>query len=650
MDAIELAAIALEDACAHLPNGGERRPGQEAMTRMVAESIADGNHLVVQAGTGTGKSLAYLVPAILSGRQTVVATATKALQDQLATKDLPFLVENLTPHLEREIVFSVLKGRSNYLCLQRLDEVADSRGSTKYGQKQLDGLAESADPDQLDVILEWAEQTTTGDRSDLSVEPSVATWAAVSVGSNECPGAARCPRGEECFAEEARASADVADVVVTNLHLYGIDVATDGAVLPPHDIAVLDEVHQIEDVLARSSGFELRSSRFRALVARSSAILANSAALMKFDELSGRLDEALRPHLGQRLVPADSPSLRSLLQLAQTRLDSLQADLRNIPNDGPADTGARRTRALKAVEALASDVEAALDLEGGPIPGPMVAWAEGSVDHPSLHVAPIAVAEILQTNLWGRQTVVMTSATIPENLARRIGLKTPEGEPTFSHRVEDVGSPFNFETQSLLYCATSMPDPREETFAKASHDEIERLATAAGGRMLALFTSRSALDAAVNALRDRLPWEVMHQDDLPKPSLLAQFAADETSCLFGTRGLWHGIDIPGPSLSLLVIDRVPFPRPDDPLLSARRDIVGRERAFREIDLPIAATELAQGVGRLIRSRSDRGLVAVLDRRLATSRAYRWDLLQALPDMPRTGDRAEALDFLARLND
>jgi ATP-dependent DNA helicase DinG len=313
----------------------------------------------------------------------------------------------------------------------------------------------------------------------------------------------------------------------------------------------------------------------------------------------------------------------------------------NVPTTGPGDVAARRARALQTLGTLSGDVDAALNLDGGPMPGAKVAWVEGRADRPVLHVAPVEVGEVLNQKLWGDRTVILTSATVPANLADRLGMTD------HPHRFEDVGSPFDFDRQALLYCATSLPDPREADYRAACHDEIERLAVAAGGRMLALFTSRRALDEAVEALRDRLPWTVLHQDDLPKPLLMARFAEDETSCLFGTKGLWHGIDVPGPSLSLVVIDRIPFPRPDDPLLSARRDLVGNG-AFREIDLPRAATELAQGAGRLIRTGDDIGVVAVLDRRLATNRSYRWDLLEAMPPMARTSDPREVVSFLEGL--
>lgn len=632
MSSADEAAIALEEVCGALPGGGEHRPGQEAMSRRIAEAIEEGSHLVIRAGTGTGKSLAYLVPAILSGQRTIVATATKALQDQLAGKDLPFLVE----HLDHQFNFAVLKGRSNYVCRQRLDEVAGSEA-----QQALDGLAETANADELQAIAAWADTTETGDRADLPIQPTPATWAAVSVGSHECPGAVKCPRGGDCFSEKARSAAAGADVVVTNLHLYGIDVATDGMILPEHDLAILDEAHQTEDVLAQACGFELRGGRFTALVRNARSILTGSRAIEDVNNLVGHLVDALAGHVGRRLVPADDGDLRSALELARSRLAGLRSELMNIPTTGPGDVAARRARALQTLGTLSGDVDAALNLDGGPMPGAKVAWVEGRADRPVLHVAPVEVGEVLNQKLWGDRTVILTSATVPANLADRLGMTD------HPHRFEDVGSPFDFDRQALLYCATSLPDPREADYRAACHDEIERLAVAAGGRMLALFTSRRALDEAVEALRDRLPWTVLHQDDLPKPLLMARFAEDETSCLFGTKGLWHGIDVPGTSLSLVVIDRIPFPRPDDPLLSARRDLVGNG-AFREIDLPLAATELAQGAGRLIRTGDDIGVVAVLDRRLATNRSYRWDLLEAMPPMARTSDPREVVSFLEGL--
>ncbi|MBC8363713.1 MAG: ATP-dependent DNA helicase [Actinobacteria bacterium] len=631
-DPSERAAIALEEVTAHLPDGGERRPGQEAMARAVAEVIDGGGHLAVQAGTGTGKTLAYLVPALLAGQRTVIATATKALQDQLANSDLPFLAEHLADYIDEPVSFAVLKGRSNYVCLQRLAEVAEANV-----QQTLDGLAEHADDEHLAAIADWATETDTGDRAELPFEPSGSTWSAVSVGSHECPGRNRCPSGDGCFAELARDRAAQAQVIVTNLHLYGIDVATDGAILPAHDLAILDEAHAAEDILAAAIGAEVFGGRFRSLRRLAAGVLSRSSELDDLEDLAGRLDDALLTHVGKRLDPAEDPLIGPLLELADTRLESLQSALRAIPDDAKADAKARAQRVLLATDGLLGSIRTIRS----PAVGDVI-WVEGARNRPVLRMSPIDIAGVLQERLWPKRPVVLTSATLPPNLVGRLGL--PEGE----HRVEDVGSPFDFERQTLLYCAAHLPDPRDPGYRDAVHDELERLILVAGGRTLALFTSWSALDAAHAHLAERLPFTVLHQNDLPKPALIEAFAADETSCLFGTRGLFQGIDVPGPALSLVTIDRIPFPRPDDPLLSARREQLG-EGAFGQIDIPMAATDLAQATGRLIRTATDIGVVAVLDRRLAKSHAYRQQLIAALPPMPRTVDPDEVGRFLRGLS-
>jgi ATP-dependent DNA helicase DinG len=271
-----------------------------------------------------------------------------------------------------------------------------------------------------------------------------------------------------------------------------------------------------------------------------------------------------------------------------------------------------------------------------------VAWVDGPAHQPALRVAPIDLRQALTNALWaeGPATAILTSATIPPRLAERLGMPAGKVDEL------DAGSPFDYAGQALLYCAAQLPDPRQPEFTAAVHDELHALIQAAGGRTLALFTSWRAMEAAAEALRPRLAYRVFTQSELPKPALVAAFAADETSCLFATMGFWQGLDVPGPALSLVTIDRLPFPRPDNPLLQARRDRLGQE-AFRLVDLPRAATLLAQGVGRLIRSSADRGVVAVLDPRLAKA-GYRWDLVRALPPMRRTRQRAEVEAFLRAL--
>ncbi len=612
-------ADALAAVVAELPGGGELRTGQRAMAEAVAASIESGRHLVAQAGTGTGKTLAYLLPAIRSHGRTVVATATKALQDQLAAKDLPFLAR----HAGREFTWAVLKGRSNYVCRQRVHELLEDR------QGKLD--VETDDPG-LVAVLQWAASTEHGDRAELAVEPRGPVWDAVSVGSDECPGAAKCPRGETCFAEQARHAAAEADVIVVNTHLYGTHLAAGGVILPPHDLVVLDEAHRFEEVISATSGSELTSGRVSAAAYAVGRVIADDALITDILAVATRLGDVLDDLVGQRLDPPPDALVTQLTQL-RPKLDAAAAALRNVP-DGDLDVVARRNRASRQLTGLAEDLTAATVVPTG-----SVAWVEGRPGAARLRVAPVDVAALLADLLWDETTAVLCSATIPPKLPARLGM------PAANTDVIDVGSPFDYETNALLYCAAHLPDPRQER-GDAVHDEIADLVTAAGGRTLALFTSWRAMQHAVEALRPRIDTPILAQGEIPKPALLEQFSADPATSLFATMSFWEGVDVPGATLSCVIIDKLPFARPDDPLLEARRELVGRQ-AFDLIDLPRAVTLLAQGAGRLIRSATDRGVVAVLDPRLATAR-YRWDLVRGLPPMQRTKDPAEVAAFLASL--
>ena len=615
------------DAIADAMPGGEHRAGQVEMAEAVARSIVDQRHLLVEAGTGTGKSFAYLVPVILSGRRTVIATATKTLQDQLADKDLPFLAETL----DQEFTWAVLKGRSNYICLQRVRELdaAEERLALAMGAKSV--------AEEVEELARWARTTDSGDRAELRVEPSHRAWSAVSVGPRECPGAAKCPKGEDCFTERARRRAADADVVIVNTHLYGMHLATDGAVLPEHAVAVIDEAHQLEDTISATSGVELTPGRFSALARTLNLVLADPELIADIDECSRLWRDALADQIGTRIRTRLTGEPVRVLDLARGRLEKAMAALRTIPDDGPVDTAARKQRGMQATTSLIDDGDAVREVADG-----QVAWIEGTEESPVLRLAPIDVGALLDEQLWGRQTVILTSATLPEATAEQTG--APDGE--FDRL--DVGSPFDYDQQSILYCATDLPEPSATTWETAMHDELASLIEAAGGRTLALFTSYRALHAAVEAMRDRLDVEVLAQDDLPKAVLIERFTDEPSTCLFATMGFWQGVDVPGATLSLVTIDKLPFPRPDDPLLQARRE---RSRAdgFRLVDLPRATTLLAQGAGRLIRSTSDRGVVAVFDPRLAT-KGYRWSFINALPPMRRSKDRSEVEAFLRSLRE
>ncbi|MGO9659261.1 MAG: ATP-dependent DNA helicase [Acidimicrobiales bacterium] len=669
---------ALARAAGALP-GHEDRPEQREMAAAVGAAIRSQRHLVVQAGTGTGKSLAYLVPALALGARVVVSTATKALQDQLAHRDLPQLARSLGVPFE----FAVLKGRSNYICRQRVNELSGGgqqmalgEGEEPQGAQALGRLGR-----ELRRLMAWAGEpdvavtgegglgaggrpggqarprgrgregpTVSGDRAELSFEPSEAAWAQVSTGWRECPGAAQCPSGGGCFAEAARRRAAEADVVVVNTHLYATSLAIKEAeLLPAHDLVVFDEAHELEDIASAALGFDLNQARLVALARLARPLVVDASAVAALEDAAVVLGGALRPHRDQALARPLPEEVSAALVLVRERvnraLDELRQAARASGNGGaggagPGDAGpqARRSRAQKAAAHVLEDVNEILEL-----PASQIAWVEGPEHGPVLRVAPIDVGEALVERLWGREdapTAVMTSATIPLRLGQRLGLSAG------SYDELNVGSPFNYPDQALLYCPVHLPDPRDARFEAAMHDELVALIEAAQGRALALFTSWRAMQAAAEEVRGRVPWTVFTQSDLPKPKLVAEFSADEHSCLFATMGFWQGVDVPGASLSLVTIDRLPFPRPDDPLLRARRAALG-PRAFELIDIPRAATLLAQGAGRLVRSKQDRGVVAVLDRRLGKAR-YRWELVNALPPMRRTRSRADVEAFFADL--
>ncbi len=520
----------------------------------------------------------------------------------------------------------------------------------------------------------------------------------VSTTARECPGAFRCPSGHECFAEDARARAADADVVVVNTHLYGAHLASGGAVLPPHELVVFDEAHEVEEVMTDSLGVEIGPGRFRALAATARPLLdpGSAGAVDAADAVSDAgdlLQRVIRPLAGlriprRRLVgedpdapapvedePVEAPSppaeplglelglgdiaaqrtpvrapappsppgaeagLAEVLALASGRVsrlvDSLRRAEREAGDDEPSAARSRRDRVLLAAGHLAADLARLTALTDDE-----VAWVDAGSRSPSLRVSPIDVGPLLSEHLWSTVTGVLTSATVPLGLPERVGL------PTGSSDELDVGSPFDYPHHAMLYVAQALPDRRRPESEPAIHDELEALINAAGGRTLALFTSWRAMHAAVDALADRLSFPVLSQSDLPKPALIEAFTTSEPTCLFATLGFWQGVDVPGRTLSLVTLDRIPFPRPDEPVLQARRDRAGAG-AFAAVDLPRAGTLLAQGAGRLIRTAEDRGVVAVLDSRLATAR-YRGALLARVPPMKRTIDRSEVEAFLRRI--
>ncbi len=624
------AAAALGEVIAALPGGGERRDGQAEMAAAVGEAIAGGGTLLCQAGTGVGKSLAYLVPAALAaaaGMRVVIATATLALQDQLVGKDLPLVAAGMAQRLGRPVRWEVLKGRNNYLCRHRFGEHAQQQFELEGGGATRTELARRQ---QLVEIEQWVPRTRTGDRSELVVAPDARVWSSVSVTSTECIGTERCPEGHRCFAEEARARSARASIVVTNQHLYCIDLFADNYLFGPHDAVVFDEAHQLEPVITQVAGLEITPAGFTRLAAEARAAGAAGTAADAVADVSNRLADELGPLRDTRLG-AITGDLASLLEAADSRVADLAAELRSTGDDA-ADLERLRVGRI-AAESL-NALRTAMDPPQG-----TVILVEG---RGRLRLAPLDVGDLLASRLWGRQASILTSATLGPHFVGRLGV------PSADHTYLSVDSPFDYRRNALLYCARHLPAPTSDAYRAAAIGELADLVAAVGGRTLALFTSWRALTDTADALAERLDGiRVLRQGgDLSNAALLDALGDEPATVVCGTMSFWQGVDVAGPALSLLAIDRLPFTRPNEPLAAARREAAGSD-AFMTVDVPNAADMLAQGVGRLIRTTVDRGVVAVLDSRLATAR-YRSRLLDPLPPMRRTVDQTEAIEFLASI--
>lgn len=630
-DLVEQSLDGLTRLVAQLP-AGEDRPGQREMCEAVARAFDTGDHLFVEAGTGTGKSLAYLVPALLHEDRVVVVTATKALQDQLVRKDVPFVTE----HLDLDVDAAVLKGRSNYLCLARLAE-AEEAGPH---DRQLKLVRSNVVQETIPAIAQWAETGEGGERHDLPVEVSALVWDALTIGPRECPGARGCPHVDGCFAERAREHAQVADLVIVNAHLYCLDLAIGGGLLGEHGAVIVDEAHTLEEIASSVFGLSLGPGRFTWLANQLKGILVSDAKEVEATERLARAFGRALDSLGAgRVEPGEGP-LGNALTTAGEVLAGVASTLRGL--EVPEAEGVRRARALQAASGLADEIRSAQS----PPPG-SVSWIEEG-EGISLRVAPVDVGPVLDEKLFSPRTVIATSATLSvggevDPTARALGLR--DG----GWRGMRLDSPFDYRRHALLYCPAHLPDPRNEHWLDGALDELAALIEAAQGRTLALFTSYRVMHAAADALGDRWEWPVLVQEQASRSQLLEQFRSDEQSCLFATLSFWQGVDIPGDSVRVVALDKLPFARPDEPLLQARREAAeaAGNSGFETVDLARAARLLAQGAGRLIRSSTDRGVVAVLDPRLAKAR-YRGAILESLPPLRRSVDRDEAVAFLESL--
>ncbi|MFV8229340.1 MULTISPECIES: ATP-dependent DNA helicase [Mycolicibacterium] len=650
--------------------GGASRPGQVEMAEAVAHAFESGEHLAVQAGTGTGKSLAYLVPSIARALQTeqpvVVSTATIALQRQLVDRDLPRLVNSLADALPRKPTFALLKGRGNYLCLNKIHNGAADEPADRPQDELFSPMAISAMGRDVQRLTEWSSDTETGDRDELTPGVPDRSWSQVSVSARECIGVSRCQFGTDCFAERAREKAGAADVVVTNHALLAIDALSDFSVLPEYELLVVDEAHELADRVTGVATAELSATSMAVAHRRMSRLVDDElaqrfeAAVATLSSLLHELDagriDVLDEELGTYLT-----ALRDAANAARTAIDA-------TPSDPQA--ASARTEAVTALSDVSDTATRILTSFVPPIPDRVdVVWVEhseapnaGNAQAPRpgrslLRVAPMSVSGLLRTRLFANTTAVLTSATLTlggnfDAMARNWGLGgfSEDGESAKpGWRGLDVGSPFDHAKSAILYVAKHLPPPGRDGTDTRTLDEIEGLITAAGGRTLGLFSSMRAAKAAAEVMRERLSTPVLCQGEDTTSALVQKFSDDPETSLFGTLSLWQGVDVPGPSLSLVLIDRIPFPRPDDPLLTARQRAISAHggNGFMAIAANHAALLLAQGTGRLLRHTDDRGVIAVLDSRLATAR-YGGYLRSSLPPFWSTTDPDRVRQSLKRL--
>ena len=617
--------------------GYEPRAGQLQMAQLVERGILENVHTIVEAGTGVGKSLAYLVPAVRSGKKVVLSTGTIALQEQLVRKDIPLVQEALDVPLR----VTLLKGRNHYLCREKFDRARTDRL-----------LAPSRSAQRL---WEWAERTPSGDRGELAFVPPRDEWERLDADADECVGE-HCPQFRECFFFRKRDEARYADVVVVNHALFFLDLAVGGGLLPPYDVAVLDEAHQCE----RWATDAMTGVLSGATIGRMMRKLHRSYELpgsfdVEFDAAVRRLEATLAQVPAERYPLAANegvwPELESMRVLLYKLENWLHANWRDglkqrVAGDASesADAQAERRRDLALRAVLANEV--VIDrIESDS--GDAIAWAErGDADRRySVNCAPQEVAEFLRATLFARtQSVVLASATLAADrsfafVRRTLGIDDAQ---------ELVApSPFDYARQARLFIAPAALNPKSPEFAQRAAPFVEECLDRTHGRAFVLFTSYARLRELYALLRERLAFPLRLQGELPRSQLLEWFRQTPGAVLFATGTFWEGIDVAGEALSCVIIDRLPFPPPNDPLVMARmRALEARGLdGFEHYMVPAATVRLKQGFGRLIRSVSDRGLVALLDGRAASTR-YGETILSALPPATRISHLDELGAFFA----
>ena len=658
--------------------GGQERPGQVAMAEAVDQAMRDELHLLVQAGTGTGKSLGYLAPALVycveKEAQVIVATATLALQAQLAHKDIPAILDASEKILPRRPKVAVLKGRNNHICLHKVRGgstrakgqdalVPGANLAADAHEREVEAVPESALGAEVVMLREWAEEQAEesglGDRDDAPPHTPLA-WAQVSVPANECLGAQRCPFGSECLSEAAREQARNADLVVTNHAMLAIDALNGGHVLPEHDTVIIDEAHELVNQFTRAASKDLSSAIVTTTVKRALTWLDDvvGADLLNQADVLARAMNATAPG---RVTRPDAQVIQACTVLRDLARDAVSQLGRN-DEDSKESVDAERMQAQAAMREVFETADRTVGLAAAD-----VVWvSESEKGYRSIHVAPLSVGGLLRENVFAQSTTILTSATLCIGgsfltTARGVGLPprdqvegdAPEIlETQMGWRGVDVGSPFDYSKQGILYVGRSLPRPGRDGIAPEALDDLAELVWAAGGRTLGLFSSQRSAVAAAAHMRSAMPdIRVLCQGEGHLADLTRRFTADPRTCLFGTVSLWQGVDIPGDTCRLVVIDRIPFPRPDDPLMAARSMAVEEAggNGFMTVSAGHAALLLAQGAGRLIRRADDRGVVAVLDPRLVTAR-YGGFLRASMPSFWTTTDREMAVGALRRLGE